>query len=276
MESPERERKQIVDYFLAESPEGTSVEHPEKIAVERVHGVPHDVWDVHGSDGRWWVITNPTNLHCAERFPSMDEAFAFHIGVTGRLIAREALDAPVREEHRGHLSQSWRRYEQATRAHNEGDEAEDFQAVGIRLREAPLSLVTDLANESLMVPEGDEAPKQGDFVNWTALIANGIAPGSRNARLRTYLKMTAKATWELVNWLTHDKNATQFDGLMTLDATANVLEAFSNATIRFERGEAERCPSCGSYQLSKDYEDDTYAEFAYCKVCDWEGPREPA
>jgi hypothetical protein len=274
VESPERERRHIVDYFLRESREGTTVQHAEKVAVERIYGRPHDVWDVHASDGRWWVITNPTNLYSAERFPSMDEAFAFHIGVTGRMLARSALEAPVRDEHRDRLAQAWRRYEQAAEAHNEADEAEDVQAVGMRLREALVTFVGEIATD-MMVPEGSERPKKADFVGWTELAANTFAPGSRNARLRAYLKAIAKNTWELVNWLTHDKNATQFDGLMALDATANVLEAFSNATIRFERGETNRCPSCGSYQLSRDYDDEAETSFAYCKVCDWEGPHEP-
>src|SRR4030088_1993406 len=63
VESPERERRQVVDYFLSQSPEGTTVEHAEKIAIERVYGIAHEVWEVHASDGRWWVITNPTNLY---------------------------------------------------------------------------------------------------------------------------------------------------------------------------------------------------------------------
>src|SRR4051812_32312315 len=106
MKSPDRERKHVIDYFLRESAEGTAVENAEKVAVERVYGIAHDVWDVHASDGRWWVITNPTNLYSAERFPSMGEAFAFHIGVTGRILAHQALVAPVRDEHRDRLAQA--------------------------------------------------------------------------------------------------------------------------------------------------------------------------
>src|SRR4051812_3019375 len=113
MESPERERRRVIDYFLGQSPQGTLVSHAEKIAVERVYGIRHDVWAVHASDGRWWVITNPTNLYSADRFPSMDEAFAFHIGVTGRLLASQSLEAPVDDEERQRLPQAWRRYEQA-------------------------------------------------------------------------------------------------------------------------------------------------------------------
>ena len=31
--------------------------------------------------GRWWVITNPTNLYSQELFPSLDYAISFHVGV---------------------------------------------------------------------------------------------------------------------------------------------------------------------------------------------------
>jgi hypothetical protein len=57
------------------------------------------------------------------------------IGVTGRLLARESLEAPVDEHDRLRLGQAWRRFEQAAKALDNADEAEDFQAVGMRCRE---------------------------------------------------------------------------------------------------------------------------------------------
>lgn len=35
-------------------------------------------------DGRWWVITNPTNLYSHYEFPSADYTLSFHIGVVAR------------------------------------------------------------------------------------------------------------------------------------------------------------------------------------------------
>lgn len=271
MESPERERKMVIDYFVGQSPSGTLVAHAEKVAVERVYGIRHDVWDVHASDGRWWVITNPMNLYSQERFPSMDEGFAFHIGVTGRLLARESLEAPVGEQDRARLAQSWRLFEQAAQALDSADEAEDFQAVGVRCRECLVTFLSEVADHN-MLPEGQEPPRMGDFVNWSELIANAVAHGSRAARLRTYLKAIAGPSWELVNWLTHEKNATRHDGMACVDATSHVLAMFSTAILRFERGETDRCPECGSYQLSRDYDAKRDLQFPYCKVCEWEGP----
>jgi len=43
-------------------------------------------------DPEWWVIggTTPMNLYAKRRFPSADEAFSFHAGLTLRLAARDA------------------------------------------------------------------------------------------------------------------------------------------------------------------------------------------
>lgn len=142
MESPEHERRAIVRYFELESGTEAKVEHAEKVASERIFDRRHDVWDVHASDGRWWVITEPTNLYAQDQFPGMDYALSFHLGVTTRVFARQAREARVStEEQRDRLATSWRRFEQAGEALDQADEAEEFQAVGMRCREALLSFV---------------------------------------------------------------------------------------------------------------------------------------
>jgi hypothetical protein len=37
--------------------------HLEKAASGLVGPVRHAIWDVHCTDSRWWVVTNPTNLY---------------------------------------------------------------------------------------------------------------------------------------------------------------------------------------------------------------------
>jgi hypothetical protein len=130
VDSPPHQQRAIIDYFLSQSPDGTEVHRAEKVASERIYGIKHDVWDVDSSDGRWWVITNPTNLYSQEMTPtpSMDHAFALHIGVTARLLARQHLEAPVDGPPRELVSRAWRKFEQSAEALNEADEAEDFQA----------------------------------------------------------------------------------------------------------------------------------------------------
>jgi hypothetical protein len=58
-------------------------------------GHAHDVWDVHASDGRWWVITNPTNLYSQNQFPSMDLAVTFHMGLTLRIPRGDLPFVPI-------------------------------------------------------------------------------------------------------------------------------------------------------------------------------------
>ena len=70
MHSPEHQRRAIVAYFEIESGPDVEVEHAEKVHTESLRGGhKYDIWDVHASDGRWWVITNPTNLYSQEQFP---------------------------------------------------------------------------------------------------------------------------------------------------------------------------------------------------------------
>lgn len=253
------------------------VEHAEKVASERIYGRPHDVWDVRSSDGRWWVITNLTNLYRQEDFPSMDYVLSFHVGLMARMTARQSHEANVSDEERDRFSSTWRRYEQAAKSLDESDEAEEFQAVGMRCRQALLSLVKDAADES-MVPLGIERPKRGDFVHWVEHIADAVAAGSSASAYRKYLKKTAKATWELVNWLTHAEGATRFDGIAAVDATAGVLGAFSAALVRYEQGIPDQCPACSSYKVESDYRSDLGGDGAYvtiCEACGWESDPRP-
>src|ERR1700758_5463985 len=65
----EREEKEIIDYFEWQANKGRddddriTVRHLEKMKTEVVFGRKYAVWDVHATDGRWWVVTNPTNLY---------------------------------------------------------------------------------------------------------------------------------------------------------------------------------------------------------------------
>lgn len=272
MHSPEHERRAIVQYWESQSLPGEEVEHAEKVHTEALRGGQRfDVWDVHATDGRWWVITNPTNLYLQEQFPSMDYALSFHMGLGQRVLFSEKRTHET-DEQRDRVSTSFRRLEQADDALTKADEAEEFQAVGLRCRECLLAFIRETAAED-MVPEGDDAPKRGDFVQWTALLAGAIAGGTSNKRLRGYLKSVAKSTWELVGWLTHAENATRLDGEMAVEATGHLLTVYSYALVRYERGEPERCPVCSSYRLTSDYRPEVGTGGAYvtlCESCGWE------
>jgi hypothetical protein len=276
MESPEHQRRDVVRYFEMEHGEA-KVQHAEKIASERIYGRPHDVWDIQSTDGKWWVITNLTNLYRQADFPSVDYVISFHVGLMARLTARQSREANVSDEHLNVATAAWRQYEQAGEALNEADEAEEFQAVGMRCRQALLSFVRATTSQE-MVPDGEDRPKSGDFIHWSEHIANAVARGASEAAYRAYLKKTAKATWDLANWLTHAEGATRFDGFAVLDATAHVMSMFSDAVLRYREGIPDRCPNCSSYRLYSDYRPEVGAEGAHvtlCEVCDWESEPRP-
>ncbi len=273
MKSSDHERQFIVDYMASQATDWT-VEHLEQVASERVLGRKHDVWDVHTTTGRWWVITEPTNLYSQAQFPSMDIALSFHIGLMTRVMERYERSAP--EEQANQFVRAWRKWEQAGEALNEADEAEEFQAIGMRCRESLITFAQEAAKRVVVDPTVP-APKASDFVGWSDLITNLLASGASADRRRGYLKSAAKSTWELVNWLTHASTATRFDAYFTFKATGHVISAYSLAVLRFELGVPDRCPNCTSYKLATDYrcdDHDRVVHIVLCEVCGWEKLKE--
>lgn len=269
MESSDRERQYIVNYMASQADDET-VEHLEKVASERVLGRDIDVWDVHTNVNRWWVITEPANLYLQAQFPSMDVALSFHVGLTARVMERSERVAP--DEHAERFAKAWRKWEQAGEALSKANEVEDFQAIGMRCRESLIAFARGAA-EVVEASEKTLLPKASDFKGWSELIANTIASGAGAERRRGYLKSAAKSTWELVNWLTHASNAARFDAYFAHQATGRVLSSWSVSLLRFEYGDPDQCPRCGSYKLITDYQydDDEVAHYlTICEVCQWE------
>jgi len=115
--------------------------------------------------------------------------------------------------------------------------------------------------------DGIDIPQAANVAKWSALVAGHIAAGSRNERIRGYLKALSKETWDLVNWLTHTGSATKIDGTMAIDATHSVLEAFGAALIRHERKMPERCGRCSSLRLQLVYMPELDHDTAICQTC---------
>jgi hypothetical protein len=277
MDSPEHERRHIIEYLRVEAPD-EEVQHAEKIASERILGHVHDVWDVHTDKERWWVVTDLTNLYSQKDFKSMDGVLTFHIGLMARMLARQALKAPDRPAPQ--LERTRRQWEQAAKAQNDAEEAEEFQAVGMRCRETLVSFAHAMASDEL-VPERDSRPKDNDFVHWAELVAAAAVPGSRDvdAELRAYLRAIAKEAWDYVATLTHAKNATRIDGDLAVEVTAHVLAMFEQVIERQEMRVPDRCPSCASYRLAADWRFDQETEQSVqaqvCAACGWSLEMEP-
>jgi hypothetical protein len=220
--------------------------------------VRHEIWDVHCTGGRWWVVTNPTNLYDQADFKSRDVALTFHIGLALRTKYLNDRRVPVTPQPASLLPGSWRRWQQAFASYESGDEAETFQAVGVRLRECLVSFIAEATAEA-MVPDGATAPKAADFKGWTELLADHLAPGASASRLRSYLKKVARETWDLVNWLTHAKSAVRLDAEIALKAVEHLLGYFTAARMRFDR-DVRRCDRCGSYDVRA----------GVCTHCGWD------
>jgi hypothetical protein len=277
VESSPRKEADIASYFEWQSskdPSGPAlVEHLELVKSEFVFGREYKVWDVHATDGRWWIVTNPTNLYSQEHIPSLDFVLSLHVGLMARVASRDSRRARTPNSER--FAAAWRRWEQAAEAVDGAAEAEDFQSIGMKCRECLLAFVRG-AQMDVSVPSGTEKPKRADFVHWAELIAEWVAPGSHSKDVRVYLKQLAGSTWPLVNWLTHTSSAVRHDAELIVSATNHLLGSFAAALIRRESQLPDRCPKCSSYQVESFYVPELEQDPPYllvCRACAWEAPQ---
>ena len=278
VKSSPHEEKEITEYVNWQLSKGNKrarkrdeVQHLEVLKVERVFGRDHKVWDVHTTEGRYWVVTNPTNLYAQKDFPSADYTLSFHIGLAARMASmdRRREDAPNVDR----FAVAWRRWEQGSDAIDTAHEAEDFQAIGMRCRECLVAFVRGVQAD-VKVPEGVEPPKAADVINWTAHLSEWVAPGEKAKDVRAYLKHLGATTWQLVNWLTHASNARLDDAELVVSATGHLLRTFSEVIMRREAKAPERCPQCSSYQIRSFYVAELESDPPYvlvCAACNWEG-----
>jgi hypothetical protein len=269
-------RREIMDYVESQIRDPKiKATHAAFLETKRLDTRRYDLWEVDTSDGEsWWVITNLTNYYSKRDHPDRDVAFSLHLGIMQRLRARQdAEHIPGSPAEKDRLAAVWRRWQQAGEALDLADEAEEFMAVGMRCRTALLAFAKEVAKPE-WVPEGQKAPKRGDFVGWADVVADRVA----GDRLRALLKGMAKHTWDYVQALTHDEEATLVDGTMAVAATADVIGLYGLALVRYERGVPARCPKCGSYRLDTEYRPELPAAdpyVTYCEACEWQEEPEP-
>lgn len=231
------------------------VKYVEKISAENVAGDRYEVWNCITNQGNWWVVTPMMNFYTQRDFKSADVVLTFHVGMVGRILSRD--QAPLAPELKDAFSEPWRKWEDAIETMRVAQEAEDFQAVGMRLRESYVSMLKMVADDEL-VPEGVDTPQDAN-AEWLNLLADQIAGGSSNARLRTYLKSVGKETWQHVSWLTHATNASRFDAEIAVANVSHLISVFTVALLRHHAGTPERCDGCGSYRVSN----------GTCARCGW-------
>jgi hypothetical protein len=245
MKATPSEREEVLTYFKSQVAHDPVI-HLEKVATERVGANVHDIWDAHCQHSRWWVVGCPLNHYSQVDFKSRDVVLTFHIGLMARVFTGKSV--PIIEDAAGLLPNAWRLWEQAVETMMSGREAEDFQAVGVRLRECLVSYATEIADPDL-VPQGAEPPTGADVVAWSHLLADRVAHGSSSEQLRSYVKKLARETWDLVNKLTHAKNAGSFDAEIGASAVSHFLSTVTATRLRWTAGDPKRCETCGSYHL---------------------------
>lgn len=263
------EADEIVDYLRGQAADET-VERLEKTATRHVGSNRYDIWDVQTDQNRWWVITPLTNLYLQSDIPSLDQALTLHLGIVEQLRARHEPSAD--QESVDRATKTLRLWDQAVDAFNTAREAEDYQAVGVRLRETLLTLIHDVRDAD-WTKAVDSQPKAADFASWLDVIAQNALAGDDNRRIRKHLRSTGATTWQLVNWLTHYRNASKFDAEIAIQSVDHVISVLLLSIVRYERDAPRRCPSCGSYRISSYFRTADTPLFHYvtaCEVCEWE------
>lgn len=244
------------------------VQHVERIKQEIVLGDAYEIWDVITDKDRYWVITNLTNLYSQKHFPSLDYTLSFHIGLMMRIRNRSnRVDAGDPSP----FDEVFRREEQAQDRHESAVEIEDFQAVGMLLRESLISLIAALRRRTEL-PDEAERPQDSNFVAWSDVLMNQLCGGGSNKELRQHLKNTAKEAWQLVNWLTHTRSANKTASSIAIHSTQTVIGHFIQVLEKSRSDKTELCPVCKSRHIRTHFDiaippDGDY--YMSCGVCDW-------
>ena len=263
------EELEIADYVDGQCRGDETVQYVERIKTEFVCGQRYDVWDVHTDKQRWWVLTNMTNLYPQAHFPSLDYTLSFHIGLMSRLMSGQGSEPGGREANP---------FEEVLRRRDEiGDliaraiEAEEFQSAAMRLRECLITLIAAVRRK-IDLPLGEDSPKNADVPGWNEVLLNHFCPGESKKALRQYLKAASDRTWQLVNWLTHARDANKTESIIAAEAVGVQIGHYIQLVIRDKVDLVGSCPQCSSrdvrsyYDLSIEPDGDYYQR---CRACNW-------
>jgi len=259
--------RDIANYVEGQACDET-IRHIERIKQEIVLGDTYEIWDVTTDKDRWWVITNLTNLYSQRHFPSLDYTLSFHIGLMMRMKSRSGR---VDADDPSPFDEVFRRVEQAGSRHDSAVEVEDYQSVGMLLRESLISLIVAVRRR-VEVPADVELPQDSNFVAWTDLLMNQLCGGGSNKELRQHLKNTAKDAWQLVNWLTHARSANETASSIAIHSCQTVIGHFIQVLERQKRDSTEHCPVCKSRNVRTHFDISIPPDGEYyvsCGVCDW-------
>jgi hypothetical protein len=263
------EEAEIANYVDGQCRGDETVQYVELIKTEFVTGQRYDVWDVHTDKQRWWVLTNMTNLYPQAHFPSVDYTLSFHIGLMHRIMSRQPGDPSDRDSNP--FEEVLRRQDEISDLIVEAIEAEEFQSAAMRLRDCLITLIGAVRRQ-VDVPATVDQPKSADVPGWNEVLINHFCPGEPNKALRQYLKAVADRTWQLVNWLTHDRDANKTEAIIAAEAVSTHIGHFIQLTIRDKVDLVTSCPQCSSRDVRSYYDIAIAPEGDYyqrCRACDW-------
>lgn len=270
--SPDRDyyaEKDIADYVESQASDET-VQNVERIKTEYVIGQPYEMWDVTSDKGRWWVITNPTNLYSQRHFPSLDYTLSFHVGLMMRVASH---NERAGEPEPTPFDEVFRRQNQATQLLERAVEAVDLQAVGMQLRECLISLIVAVRRRVEVTIADGERPRDADVVGWNKILTGQLCPGERNDELRNYLRAITEKVWPLVNWLTHHRNANTTAAIIAVDAVDGIVKHYARLLSRERTDRVDQCPRCKSRNIRTFFDIEIGANGEYfeaCGECDWD------
>jgi hypothetical protein len=273
LDATDNEIARVKSYMTSQAPD-LNVTFLQKMHVENVLGQQHEVWDVHcDNKERWWVITNPTNLYSQEQFPNMDYAVTFHVGLCLRIPRsekRKLADIPLEP-----FAACFRLISEASDALVGAQEVSDYQAIGVRCREATLAFA-DAAQDVVPWTSAEPKPKRADLKAWADHICSATLAGGSHAERRSLFKSLIKSAWDFSNWLAHAKSSKWHDVEAAIATVEHVLGLYASLVIRHVRGVPETCPACGSHRLSPERGiradmPDVQWERSVCDRCGWTG-----
>lgn len=275
LKSTAEEIEEVREYFEWQAPE-LEVTFMQKVYSESVLSARHDVWDVHTTKDRWWVITGGTNLYSQEQFPNMDLALTFHIGLMVRIP--RSVDQQQDDNRILPFGRVFEKMEEATGAVTLAQKLSDYQTVGVRCRETLLELIS-VAQDSAIWTTG-APPQRANFRGWAEIICNDLLPGDSNKERRGALKGALESAWTFSNWLTHTKSATWVDADMASSTLQHAVAMATTLILRGIRGVPNECPSCGSPHLQPQHGENAEApgvmwERPLCADCGWTGRAVP-
>jgi predicted RNA-binding Zn-ribbon protein involved in translation (DUF1610 family) len=213
------------------------------------------------------------NLYAQDQFPNMDLALTFHVGLCLRIPRSERQKSstlPVVP-----FAESYRYLHDLSDELAQAQEVADYQAIGVRCREALLAFVS-AAQTVMPWTSTQEAPKAADLKAWADHICSVALPGPTHEHRRHLFKTLLEGAWNFSNWLTHTKSSHWHDAEAAIAVSETAISLCTSAVIRFIRGVPDQCPACGSQRLSpergyRDDEPETEWERPTCDKCGWVG-----